>query len=118
MTHAIDLITDHALAAWLWSEVDLDGNPMDGTYSVSDVAPEERTKWREEIANFVTANAEDLNGIELEQIGHDFTLTRNGHGAGFWDRGLGERGQRLTDACGPFGGADAFESTDGKVRRM
>lgn len=23
----------------------------------------------------------------IEQAGHDFWLTRNGHGAGFWDRG-------------------------------
>lgn len=38
-----------------------------------------------------------------EQIGHDFTLTRNHEGAGFWDRGLGEVGDLLTAACRPFG---------------
>ena len=30
------------------------------------------------------------------QFGHDLALTRNGHGAGFWDRGLGEAGDTLT----------------------
>jgi hypothetical protein len=26
------------------------------------------------------------NSIGFEQVGHDFWLTRQGHGAGFWDR--------------------------------
>ena len=33
-----------------------------------------------------------------EQIGHDLWLTRGGHGAGFWDRGL-PNGKELTDIC-------------------
>ena len=28
---------------------------------------------------------------------HDYWLTRNGHGVGFWDRGLGPVGDRLID---------------------
>lgn len=35
--------------------------------------------------------------------GHDFALTRNGHGAGFWDRGYGPVGDALTDAAKAFG---------------
>ena len=35
--------------------------------------------------------------------GHDFALTRNGHGTGFWDRGLGEMGDMLTEECKPYG---------------
>lgn len=38
--------------------------------------------------------------------GHDFWLTRRGHGAGFWDRGLGDLGKRLSEAanaCGDTG---------------
>lgn len=37
------------------------------------------------------------------QCGHDFALTRNGHGAGFWDRGYGDVGDRLTDAARAYG---------------
>ena len=33
-----------------------------------------------------------------EHVGHDFWLTSQGHGAGFWDRGLGEVGDTLTDS--------------------
>ena len=33
------------------------------------------------------------SGLHPDQCGHDFWLTRNGHGAGFWDRGLADTGQ-------------------------
>ena len=36
-----------------------------------------------------------------ECLGHDLWLTSVGHGVGFWDRGLGELGNRLTEACKP-----------------
>jgi len=39
----------------------------------------------------------------MEQHGHDFALTRNGHGAGFWDRGYGEDGDTLSDAARAYG---------------
>lgn len=112
----LETIVDHALIAWLWSEFDLNGDPMDATYSVHDVADETRTQWREDIQAFLNESILDLEGMDPGQIGHDFTLTRNGHGVGFWDRGLGERGQRLTDSAQRFSAMTAYESTDGKVR--
>jgi hypothetical protein len=51
----------------------------------------------------------------LECAGHDFWLTRNGHGAGFWDRGLGELGEKLTKAAKTFGGCDLIVGDDGLV---
>ena len=39
----------------------------------------------------------------VELAGHDFALTRNGHGTGFWDRGLGTIGDMLTEECKPYG---------------
>lgn len=40
------------------------------------------------------------------QNGHDFWLTRNRHGAGFWDRGYpDEVGDALTEAAHAFGEA-------------
>lgn len=38
-------------------------------------------------ATFQRDNAELLGEWTEEQAGHDFYLTRNRHGAGFWDRG-------------------------------
>lgn len=37
------------------------------------------------------------------QAGHDFWLTRNRHGAGYWDRGLGNLGKRLTESAHGYG---------------
>ena len=51
-----------------------------------------------ELEQFIELTEAALIESELSpsQIGHDFILTRNGHGAGFWDRGLGEIGVTLT----------------------
>lgn len=70
----------------------------------------------EAVTAFVTDNADDLAGMTPEQCGHDFILTANGHGAGFWDRGLGERGGRLTEAtCGYSLDAEFALDEDGDV---
>lgn len=50
-----------------------------------------------------------------EKSGHDFWLTRNGHGAGYWDRGLGEVGDKLTEAAKTFGEADLYVGDDGLI---
>lgn len=58
------------------------------------------------------------SGIHPDQAGHDFWLTRNGHGAGFWDRGLGDAGDTLTRACGhgtKYPSVDLFANGGGEV---
>lgn len=40
--------------------------------------------------------------------GHDFWLTRNDHGAGFWDRGLGQVGDDLTELAKAYGEANVW----------
>lgn len=64
---------------------------------------------------FQADNAEMLEGIEDSQAGHDFWLTRNRHGAGFWDRGLGDVGKALTEAAHAFGATDLYITDDGQV---
>ena len=51
----------------------------------------------------------------LEKAGHDFWLTRVGHGVGFWDRGLGAVGQELADAARSFGSVCVYIGDDGLV---
>jgi hypothetical protein len=88
-------------------------------YDIDDLPDETRESMRSDLADFMTgALSEDaaiFDGIEPGQIGHDFWLTRNGHGAGFWDRGLGVRGDTLTDLCRPYGESDLYIGDDGKV---
>ncbi len=96
----------------LWSSYDSaddsGGEPLDANYDESDLSETCLVSFREDCAQFLAANAEDLADIELEQAGHDFWLTRNGHGAGFWDRGLGALGERLTKAAHAYGSVDLY----------
>jgi hypothetical protein len=104
------------LVCALWSSTDGD-KPLDDTHTIRDFAPETLAKLTADCARFQTENAALLaaSGLSDEQAGHDFWLTRCGHGAGFWDRGLGEVGERLTEAAKVFGNVDLYVGDDGKV---
>jgi hypothetical protein len=105
------------VACALVSSCDDDGDPLDSSYSPDDIDSATLNKMREDCENFLEANKEDLeaSGLDSGQIGHDFWLTRNGHGAGFWDRGLGELGERLSKACKPYGSVDLIAGDDEKI---
>lgn len=75
------------------------------TYAVAD----------QTVRAFIVANAGDLIGMDDAQIGHDLWLTRNHHGAGFWDRGLGKRGDRLTAAADSLGESYAYVGDDARL---
>lgn len=51
----------------------------------------------------------------MGHAGHDFWLTRNRHGAGFWDRHdvPNDVGKRLTDAAHAFGPFSLYLGDDG-----
>lgn len=54
-------------------------------------------------------------GATWESFGHDLWLTRNSHGAGFWDRGHGKLGLDLSKLAKALGSASAFEDNDGLI---
>lgn len=102
----------------LWSEPAFLGIAHDGTitedpgndqsfdahnFGQDDIHPDSLAAMRADCAAFVADNSADLNGLDPAQSGHDFWLTRNHHGAGFWDRGYGPKGDRLTDAAHAYG---------------
>ncbi len=59
--------------------------------------------------------AAESDGYDMVQAGRDYWFTRNGHGVGFWDRGLGEVGDSLSDASGRREVNPWFNPADGKV---
>jgi hypothetical protein len=76
--------------------------------TVADLAPETLDKIRADCAKFQVDNRANLdeaidcgriNGYDDEAAGRDFWYSRNGHGVGFWDRDLGEIGDRLHEAA-------------------
>ena len=98
----------------LWSSSGDDGEPLDANYN--DIAPEALSKMKADCDRFQSENADDLSNLDLSQAGHDFWLTRNHHGAGFWDRGHDKQlGERLTAASHKFGESDLYVGDDGKV---
>lgn len=102
------------LEAALWSSTDDDGDPLDGTYSVNDFSAEAIESAVKDVNDFMESNADDLaEAGDDEQNGHDFWLTRERHGAGFWDRGYGAVGKRLTDAAHAYGEANIYVGNDG-----
>lgn len=113
----IDKMLNAYAACALWSSTGDDCEPLDDTYGVDDIAPDTLAAMREDCADFAAANADDisLTGADAEQVGHDFWLTRNGHGAGFWDRGYGKPGDDLSAAARIYGGVDLYVGDDGKI---
>ncbi len=117
----LDAFVNGYLGCALWSSNDESneqgGDPMDSNYSISDIAPETREAAVKECASFVWKNrkALRLSGLMPGSAGHDFWLTRNGHGAGYWDRGLGDVGDALTDACKPYGEVNLYVGDDGRI---
>jgi hypothetical protein len=110
------ILVNYAVCA-LWSSTGEDDTPLDQDHDIQDIAPETFGKMREDVKDFVKSNKLMLarSGLGEAQIGHDFWLTRNGHGAGFWDRGLGALGDQLTEACKAYSGVDLYVGDDGKI---
>ncbi len=82
----------------LWSTSDDGGKPFDQDYSKEDIDADSLMLMTVDCYNFYHKNFNVVMPPDYtyEQAGHDFWLTRNGHGAGFWDRGLGRAGNILT----------------------
>lgn len=95
------------------------------------ISPEQRGEpfadsvWESFVSDcraFLEDNREDLDRVNSdgteprswESLGHDFFLSRNGHGAGYFDRGREEWWRRLQDAARPWGDV-SFVVEDGEL---
>ena len=111
--------TEHMLFQYintaLWSSIDCGGAPLDKNYDYHDVDSAVIEQAKRDIAFFCLEAGELLDELEDSQVAHDLWLTRNRHGAGFWDRGLGEVGQKLTQIAQFMGAVDLYVGDDGKV---
>lgn len=121
-----DLAYFGAVEALLWTEcVDSsdgdDSNFLDHNYETADIALADRSTLRHLIDMFLEDNKDSISeflevtGLNYSQIGHDLILTANGHGAGYWDRGAGEAGERLTEASGALGSINLELGDDDQI---
>ena len=75
------------------------GDNYDSAYGIYDFSKEAILKALDHINKFKILAVDLLDGMIESQVGHDLWLTTQGHGAGFWDRGLGKIGEELTEIC-------------------
>lgn len=114
--YSLDAFSRAYLACALWTGTDDDQEPLDANYSEDDFAKEAIVTAAATCKAFKKENAAWLRFAgDDSQNGHDLWLTRNGHGAGFWDRGYSERvSSKLTEASEALGETYVFE-VDGQL---
>lgn len=118
-----DAFTEAYIECALWSSTDEHGEPLDCVEA--DPAPETLEMMERDCAAFQRDQASLLEewyqlGEDETRAGHDFWLTRNGHGAGFWDRFYGDQagtvlGKQLSAAAGANGSVDLYIGDDGLI---
>jgi hypothetical protein len=121
----LDEFTRAYIEAALWSTNDDYEEPLDTNYDIDDIAPDALATIIADCQKFQAGNEADLalaydlypqrDWSPESQAGHDFWLTRNRHGAGFWDRGISEVGDRLTDASHECGEVFLYIGDDGAI---
>lgn len=103
-----------AAAEWLLDE-DIDREQVKGwSKEALDRAEKDCAAFQEKMRNQLELWSE--LGMDDGDAGHDFWLTRNRHGVGFWDRFTDEPGEKLgeelTECAHSFGEIDAYLGDD------
>lgn len=120
---------EHAITTLLWSELDDNGQPLDSLGA--ELAPETISRIQAEWADFsakakalgfdpfehrATVLPRDCDADHWAAVAHNWALTRNRHGAGFWDGGWAEPwGRRLTDLAHASGEVSLYLGDDGLI---
>lgn len=101
----------------LWSSTGDDEQPLDKKYKVTDFDPTCKKRLEEECAKFWEQVSDEVKlRWEDSTAGHDFWLTRCGHGSNFLDGDYPPGvAQRLYDTASQFGSVDLYVGDDGKV---
>lgn len=111
-----DAVQAHAETA-LWASLDDQGEPLDDNYDTSDFSHEAWDSMAEDVEDFVRAQWELVQDFSGGGVGHDFFLTRNRHGVGFWDGRYPEDiGAALTKASHPYGEVYFWVSDNGRIQ--
>lgn len=120
----MDKFTAAYIECALWSTNDESdesgGDPLIENYGLDDIDADTLEDMVADCRQFQGENADDIATYtgELtpeEMAGHAFWLTRNGHGAGFWDGNWPDAGERLTEASKAFGEVYLYVYEDGRI---
>lgn len=88
---------------------------LDEKYDIQDLSEEAHQLMCADCFHFQREN-DELISANPSQAGHDFWLTRNHHGSGFWDDGWSkEVGKKLTEACESYKECDLYVGDNGQI---
>lgn len=130
----LDEFTRAYVECAIWSSTDDDGEPLGRNHDLRSIAEDTLAAMMADCQDF-QASFGAYVGHDLSQAGHDFWLTRNGHGAGFWDGDwpmvyvqAGEDhpmtdqydtfGEFLTAMARPYGEFNLYIGDDGLIHGM
>ena len=120
---ARDAFVTSYLHALLWSAPDVPDDADWSDEATDALVPAARAWYDANAAHVHCEGAPLAQGFEgsvsereAAMAGHDFALTRNGHGAGFWDGDWPEpAASELTAAAGREGAVEPYLGDDGLV---
>lgn len=125
----LDTFVDAYVEAALWSTNDesdpeTGGDPMDQNYGPGDIAPSTMESFTADCTDFLQKYGhliedDDSPAIKKwgrwELAGHDFWLTRNGHGAGFGDGNFPKHDDELYEAAKAYREIWLYVGDDGVI---
>src|SRR5512146_2610516 len=119
----LDTFTRAYIECAFWSTNDESdergGVPLEDNYGIDDISPDTLAEMVRDCMLFQRDNADLMETMTLDDesfAGHDFWLTRNRHGAGFWDGDWPkEVADRLTEYSHNAGSYDLYVGDDGLI---
>jgi hypothetical protein len=124
----LDPFTRAYVEAALWSSTDESdeqgGDPLDKNYGIEDIDPKTMAAMVRDCADFQKRfdhliEDDDSPAIRRwgrwELAGHEFWLTRNGHGAGFGDGNFPKHDDELSDIAETYGYFELYVGDDGVI---
>ena len=107
----LETVLQSYLEAMLWVNEDMDELTI---FDVDEKLVEFSMVEIEKFINIIETtkgDIEDSKHYSDSAFGHNFLLSRNGHGAGFFD----DNNDTLQDICRKFGSVDAYIGDDNKI---
>lgn len=101
----------------LWSSNDDNDEPLDANYGIDDIDETTKAELAYDCINFLQLVGYYItkSGLGVEYAGHNFWLTRNGHGTGFWDRTGHDYHRELAKVADNFGEVWLYVGDDGMI---
>lgn len=115
----LDQFVSEYIVTLIWQAPEDDNGDNLDAYTIDDMDTGDCKRIRDDCERFLAIAMLPLqntpDSYTMAQAAHDYALTRNGHGVGFWDRGLGDIGEQLSSICDDMGEMDIYLGDDGKL---